>query len=209
MSLKESSSHAMLYNANQLIQTPPPPTLREILTAYRTKGDGDREMLLAMLNAKAAEDQRLAQTASLQRAMLETCQYSSAHPTLPPLHFGAQSPAPRYPSPSAYSADERSEYQSRGYHTVSESMRKKRRSSQSPYARPMSPRQLHHSVPYSRAGRASPDVLPPSPYSEDAGSASPPPSRSSAMGIGSLLAASRPEHSSRRRSPSCDSDSSS
>ncbi|EEB87084.1 hypothetical protein MPER_15722, partial [Moniliophthora perniciosa FA553] len=40
---------------------PPPPTLREILTAYRTKGDGDREMLLAMLNAKTAEDQRLAQ----------------------------------------------------------------------------------------------------------------------------------------------------
>lgn len=35
----------------------PPPSLREILTAYRTKGDGDRDMLLAMLNAKTAEDQ--------------------------------------------------------------------------------------------------------------------------------------------------------
>lgn len=34
-----------------------PPTLREILTAYKQKGDGDREMLLAMLNAKSAEDQ--------------------------------------------------------------------------------------------------------------------------------------------------------
>lgn len=36
---------------------PPPPSLREILTAYRTKGDGDRDMLLAMLSAKTAEDQ--------------------------------------------------------------------------------------------------------------------------------------------------------
>jgi len=36
---------------------PPPPTLREILGAYRSRGDGDREMLMAMLNAKSAEDQ--------------------------------------------------------------------------------------------------------------------------------------------------------
>ena len=36
---------------------PPPPSLREILAAYRTKGDGDRDMLLAMLNAKTAEDE--------------------------------------------------------------------------------------------------------------------------------------------------------
>ena len=35
----------------------PPPSLREILSAYRTKGDGDRDMLLAMLSAKTAEDQ--------------------------------------------------------------------------------------------------------------------------------------------------------
>lgn len=36
---------------------PPPPTLREILEAYKARGDGDREMLLAMLNAKSSEDQ--------------------------------------------------------------------------------------------------------------------------------------------------------
>ena len=36
---------------------PPPPSLREILEAYKARGDGDREMLLAMLNAKSAEDQ--------------------------------------------------------------------------------------------------------------------------------------------------------
>jgi hypothetical protein len=35
----------------------PAPSLREVLAAYRLKGDGDREMLLAVLNAKAAEDQ--------------------------------------------------------------------------------------------------------------------------------------------------------
>ena len=36
---------------------PPPPSLRDILAAYKANGDGDREMLLTMLNAKAAEDQ--------------------------------------------------------------------------------------------------------------------------------------------------------
>ncbi|KAK1220953.1 hypothetical protein PQX77_016249 [Marasmius sp. AFHP31] len=66
MSLKDH-----VYAANQILSTPPPPSLRDILTAYRTKGDGDREMLLAMLNAKSAEDNRLAQTASLQRTLLE------------------------------------------------------------------------------------------------------------------------------------------
>lgn len=39
------------------LETQPPPTIREILAAYRAKGDGDREMLLAMLQAKSAEDQ--------------------------------------------------------------------------------------------------------------------------------------------------------
>lgn len=40
-----------------LPRQPPPPSLREILAAYKAKGDGDREMLLTMLNAKSAEDQ--------------------------------------------------------------------------------------------------------------------------------------------------------
>ena len=35
----------------------PPPSLREVLGAYNLKGDGDRDMLIAMLNAKSAEDQ--------------------------------------------------------------------------------------------------------------------------------------------------------
>ncbi|KIY51343.1 hypothetical protein FISHEDRAFT_56853 [Fistulina hepatica ATCC 64428] len=44
-------------SAHIILEQPPPPTLREILSAYTTKGDGDREMLLAMLNAKSSEDQ--------------------------------------------------------------------------------------------------------------------------------------------------------
>ena len=46
-----------LQAALQTFDQPPAPSLREVLGAYRLKGDGDREMLLAILNAKAAEDQ--------------------------------------------------------------------------------------------------------------------------------------------------------
>ncbi|KAL5495582.1 hypothetical protein ACEPAI_1045 [Sanghuangporus weigelae] len=55
---------------------PSPPTLREILTAYKQKGDGDRDMLLAMLNAKSAEDQRIASQLSLRRTMIEINKYT-------------------------------------------------------------------------------------------------------------------------------------
>jgi len=48
---------SLVASARSTLDQPPPPTLREILAAYRSKGDGDRDMLLAMLNAKAAEDQ--------------------------------------------------------------------------------------------------------------------------------------------------------
>ncbi|CCM01628.1 uncharacterized protein FIBRA_03689 [Fibroporia radiculosa] len=74
------------------IQQSPPPSLRDILDAYRTKGDGDRDMLIAMLNAKSAEDQRIASLASLQRTMLEMYQ-PSLHPPaqpIPPLHLSAE-----------------------------------------------------------------------------------------------------------------------
>ncbi len=46
----------LVYYASAYDQ-PPPPSLRDILAAYKANGDGDREMLLTMLNAKAAEDQ--------------------------------------------------------------------------------------------------------------------------------------------------------
>ncbi|TCD70659.1 hypothetical protein EIP91_002380 [Steccherinum ochraceum] len=62
---------SILTSTWHVLDQPPPPTLREILGAYKSKGDGDREMLLTMLNAKSAEDQRIASTVSLHRTMLE------------------------------------------------------------------------------------------------------------------------------------------
>lgn len=59
----------------------PAPSLREVLGAYRLKGDGDREMLLAILNAKAAEDQ--VRVPRPRRQRIETkFGYSAWHPWL-------------------------------------------------------------------------------------------------------------------------------
>jgi hypothetical protein len=55
---------------NQFNQSPPP-TLREILTAYKERGDGDKAMLMALLQAKTAEDERIASMASLHRTVLD------------------------------------------------------------------------------------------------------------------------------------------
>ncbi|KAJ3513736.1 hypothetical protein NLJ89_g2781 [Agrocybe chaxingu] len=74
-------------------------TLREILSAYRTKGDGDRDMLLAMLNAKTAEDQRLASMASLQRTMLDIYQQSPPSPEPAPYSRPIANGAYSYPTP--------------------------------------------------------------------------------------------------------------
>ncbi|EPQ60974.1 hypothetical protein GLOTRDRAFT_109240 [Gloeophyllum trabeum ATCC 11539] len=68
---------ALLAASWRVAEQLPPPSLREILGAYNARGDGDREMLLAMLNAKSAEDQRLAAVATLQRTMLEMYRASS------------------------------------------------------------------------------------------------------------------------------------
>ncbi|CAE6433509.1 unnamed protein product [Rhizoctonia solani] len=71
----------------------PPPSLREILTAYNSKGEGDRDMLVALLNAKSAEDQRLASLATLHQTVLQmqhaiaiaavTAQQPAARPAVP------------------------------------------------------------------------------------------------------------------------------
>ena len=47
---------SILLDAANDLDHPNPPSLRDILAAYKHKGDGDREMLLAMLDAKSAED---------------------------------------------------------------------------------------------------------------------------------------------------------
>ncbi|CAE7147381.1 unnamed protein product [Rhizoctonia solani] len=54
-----------------VLSQPPPPTLREVLAAYSTKGEGDREMLIALLKAKAAEDDRIANVAKLQQQVIQ------------------------------------------------------------------------------------------------------------------------------------------
>ncbi|TBU34964.1 hypothetical protein BD309DRAFT_862949 [Dichomitus squalens] len=100
---------AVLASSWHVLEQPPPPTLREILEAYKAKGDGDREMLLAMLNAKSSEDQRLASYATLHRTMLDMYQAPLAQSatTVLPLHIPdshhsqAYSHAHPFPSPPA------------------------------------------------------------------------------------------------------------
>ena len=109
-----------------LNKQPPPPTLREILEAYKARGDGDREMLLAMLNAKSSEDQvsppvtyatarlltipplqRLASLATLHRTLMDA--YQAPHlQAVPPVlamhdsHHGHSYSHPHhFPSPPA------------------------------------------------------------------------------------------------------------
>ncbi|KAJ7169538.1 hypothetical protein C8R46DRAFT_200288 [Mycena filopes] len=82
-------------SASSVLDQPPPPSLRDILGAYKANGDGDRDMLLAMLNAKTAEDQRLASLAALHRTMLEVYQ----SPPLLPLNGGGHH---HYPTPNLH-----------------------------------------------------------------------------------------------------------
>ncbi|RDB29079.1 hypothetical protein Hypma_015228 [Hypsizygus marmoreus] len=89
----------LVASALNVLEQTPPPSLREILGAYRSKGDGDRDMLLAMLNAKTAEDQRLASVAALQRSVLEVYQgapHQDIQPQLQPRMNGTH----HYPTPS-------------------------------------------------------------------------------------------------------------
>ncbi|KAJ1304986.1 hypothetical protein OPQ81_000029 [Rhizoctonia solani] len=69
------ASHSLLHGggpgAHVSSPQPPPPTLREILSAYAAQGRGDRDMLIALLKAKAAEDQRITSIAHLQQQLLQ------------------------------------------------------------------------------------------------------------------------------------------
>ncbi|CUA72287.1 hypothetical protein RSOLAG22IIIB_00952 [Rhizoctonia solani] len=94
----------------------PPPSLREILTAYNSKGEGDREMLVALLNAKSAEDQRLASLATLHQTVLQmqhalaiaavTAQQPAARPVSQPQSSRRKRSHAEY-APEAYRHDDR------------------------------------------------------------------------------------------------------
>ncbi|KAF8759137.1 hypothetical protein RHS01_02704 [Rhizoctonia solani] len=86
------STKSVLDSTFQALSQSPPPTIREILGAYSAKGEGDREMLVALLNAKSAEDQRIAAMAT----------FNKLDPS--PLMMPAPAPyqrVPRAPVPSA------------------------------------------------------------------------------------------------------------
>ncbi|KAI0050688.1 hypothetical protein FA95DRAFT_1555410 [Auriscalpium vulgare] len=176
---------------------PPPPSLREILGAYRSRGDGDREMLMAMLNAKSAEDQRIASVASLHRSMLEYYQVPQhAAPQYdPPYPPQLASPAPYDAGGSSSSSTHRAHYDAPHPHASSSSAptphRKRPRASASPplpYAYP--PRHAHaHAHARARVPSSSPPQhVPSSPYSSArSDSADRSPRARDAMAIGSLL----------------------
>ncbi|KAB5593041.1 hypothetical protein CTheo_3506 [Ceratobasidium theobromae] len=124
-------------DAFQALSQAPPPTIREILGAYSAKGEGDREMLVALLNAKSAEDQRIAAVATLQQTVLQMqhslalAQAQAAQPSQP-----HQLPSPRdLPLPSQAQAQPR-----------------KRRTSRSPSASPQYAYPRAH--PYTRPDHA-------------------------------------------------------
>ncbi|GBE78055.1 hypothetical protein SCP_0109370 [Sparassis crispa] len=183
-----------------LLDQAPPPTLREILEAYKTKGDGDRDMLIAMLNAKSAEDQRLASVASLHRTMLDMYQ-APMRPSLAPLHIADSHPA--YPSShysnslyhshvhEAYDHPRRAEPSHSQPPPAAHQSRKRRRASQSPPPQPRAYR------PRERLDQPAHDLpFPPSPFSSASthsnrsGSGSPR-SRES-IAIGALLSSGSP-----------------
>jgi len=67
----DSEMNRVISSTWHVLEQTPPPSLRDVLGAYSSKGDGDRDMLIAMLNAKSAEDQRMASVAALHRTLLE------------------------------------------------------------------------------------------------------------------------------------------
>ncbi|OJA18842.1 hypothetical protein AZE42_00829 [Rhizopogon vesiculosus] len=176
-----SDYRRLIMSSSQILEQAPPPSLREILGAYKSKGDGDREMLIAMLNAKSAEDQRIASVASLHKTLLEMSAADAWHS-----------------SPSAASHTLPTPYSKHGQHPsdissgrvspqllplvreppqLSQPPRKRQRSSHSPAS-------SHYET---RPSHTSSRDLPPSPYSSRSDSEEYSPRSRASMAIGSLL----------------------
>ncbi|KAA1468539.1 hypothetical protein DENSPDRAFT_833867 [Dentipellis sp. KUC8613] len=191
-----SSPKSLLASTWQILDQPPPPSLREILGAYRSRGDGDREMLMAMLNAKSAEDQRLASMASLHRSMLEYYQ------VLPPSHPVAANESPY--SPLLQTPQSNGVYHARSNATESSPSRSPR-TAREPHSRKRhrsseSPASTYRSAPHSHSS-SSPYRAPSPPDSIGSESVDRSPRSRGAMAIGSLLReAAREETNGSRRS---------
>ncbi|CUA72288.1 hypothetical protein RSOLAG22IIIB_00953 [Rhizoctonia solani] len=136
------STKSVLDSTFRALSQAPPPTIREILGAYSTKGEGDRDMLVALLNAKSAEDQRIAAVAALQQTVLQMqhslavaqAQAQVTSPQIPqqlpsprsgpspmmapapaPRKRASRAPAPTAPRPSSRSSSPRYEHYSGAY----------------------------------------------------------------------------------------------
>lgn len=181
---------------------PPPPSLREILGAYRSKGDGDRDMLIAMLNAKSAEDQvgaipstlsavltyeqRMAAVASLHRTLLDLYTTDAKISPAPLQHYPLSSPHINSPKDKRHTLE-----LSNGH----ESAFRSAPSSREPPHHPQPPRKRQRfsrspalsSHPDACSSNPSSRDLPPSPYSSRSDSEEYSPRSRTSMAIGSLL----------------------
>ncbi|KAI0343964.1 hypothetical protein BDW22DRAFT_1355200 [Trametopsis cervina] len=190
----DMAAHALIASTFQTLDQRAPPSMHEILAAFTSKGDGDREMLFALLNAKAAEDNRIAADRNLRRSLLEM--YRTPHASSSAMYM-PESPMYPFPSPPTSSYREsphrsprqngrasRSPSHSSDEASYAES--RKRRRSRSPDREYYARRQGSLS-----AVTRSDAPLPPSPYSSASSQSSggSPRSRES-MAIGSLLTAS-------------------
>ncbi|EJU01042.1 hypothetical protein DACRYDRAFT_95275 [Dacryopinax primogenitus] len=81
--------------AVSVLSQPLPPSVREILTAYSKNGREDRELLLTLLAAKTAEDNRIAHQMALHRSLLHLQYDLPLSP--PPEHSSLPHPYPLYP----------------------------------------------------------------------------------------------------------------
>ncbi|KAF9786089.1 hypothetical protein BJ322DRAFT_1057925 [Thelephora terrestris] len=129
----------------RILEATTSPSLREILAAFRfSKGqDGDCQLLLALLNAKSAEDQRTAAIANLHARLLES--QSDKHfttPSPPPtysiprLHIPSPVSPPRSRSPYSPSAQySDSSYEAPRPHRSASSPRLTKKYRRSPYER--------------------------------------------------------------------------
>jgi len=180
----------VMLSAMQVLDQPPPPSLREILGAYKAKGDGDRDMLIAMLNAKSAEDQRIASVAALHKTALEISVHDikPQYPPHPPSSHANGSRHHRYPSDLSSGRASPGHVQELPSMTI-QPPRKRQRSSRSPSRRDVQP--PHTSL----------RDLPPSPYSARSNSEEYSPRSRASMAIGSLLSTGGSRENGEERQP--------